>query len=54
LIPEYPDNSCHYFETCDEPIVQGEVEDKMKIKRIKDSCEQIIGLETLVKIFKEK
>lgn len=54
LMPEYPDNSCHYFQTCDEPIVQGELEDKIKIRRLGEGAEQIIGLEKLAKLIKNR
>lgn len=30
-MPEYPDNNCSYFQTYNEPIIQSEFEDRIKI-----------------------
>ena len=49
LVPEYPDNACNYFETIDE-----KGKNSISLKKIPEAKEEIIGLDTLIKIFKEK
>jgi hypothetical protein len=50
-MPEYPDNTCHYYITMEE-IISEECEERIKVKKIDEALEKIYGLETLIKTFR--